>query len=1058
MMLDNYCEFLQRKVCIAPSLGFEPASGEINRALLLHQPLIVEACLRGGRRAVFAKFGLGKTVMDLEIVRICSEHERGRGLIILPLGVRQEFVRDALDVLHWPDPPKFIRSIDEAGPTGVYLTNYETVRDGKIDPRDFVVVGLDEADVLRGFGGTKTFRELMATCAGDRKSLNVRERSAEVKYRFVFTATPSPNDHIELLAYAAFLGIMDVSQAKTRFFKRNPEKADELEIHPHKEAEFWAWVSTWAIFCSKPSDIDPSFSDSGYDMPPLDLHWHEIQSDHSDAGTERDGQGLLFRNVAIGVQNASKEKRDSMEPRIAKLVEIVNVERERARSESEAAQDSRNERVSAQISIGTVSPSEEHPGQASSEGISEALLRSESRTAASGTAPEGEGAVSSAGSEGKEGARAPRDPTPLRDDSSGFRGHLGLAGQGVRALSAQPGCGADVRRSLPQDGDGTRDSLHAVQCGVGPSGRRSGIAHGGSRISDQVVIWCDLNDEQRRIRAALSSQGISVSSLDGALQIEEREERLNAWRDCKTSVFLSKPQMYGAGVNLQQSHIMVFVGIGFKARDIIQACHRIHRFQQQHRCSIHFLYTEAEREVRRTLERKWAQHLELEEKMTAIIREHGLGNLEMIHALKRSVGVERCETSGENYRLVHNDCVLETAAMADSSVDLVLTSIPFSSQYEYSPNYADFGHSDNNAHFFQQMDYLTPQLLRVLKPGRIAAIHVKDRIVPMGMTSLGSPTAYPFHAKCIEHFTTCPECRVRIAVANSKGESAQDCRHRFAYLGMKTIVTDVVRENNQTYRLGWTEQCKDGTKMGVGMPEYLLLFRRPPTDCSTSEADQPVAKAKPLVVDADGSHVPFGTGLKSGTKEKRPIVLNSGYSRSRWQIDAHGYTRSSGNRALTAEDLASVSHDVIFKLFRDYNLASVYEFEHHVRLGESLEASGKLPVTFMLLQPPSWHPDVWSDVTRMLTLNGSQSAKGKEMHLCPMQFDLADRAIEQWSMPGELVYDPFAGLGTVPYRAVLKGRRGLGCELSTPYWLDSAAYCAAAEREMSMPDLFGVVT
>jgi hypothetical protein len=204
----------------------------------------------------------------------------------------------------------------------------------------------------------------------------------------------------------------------------------------------------------------------------------------------------------------------------------------------------------------------------------------------------------------------------------------------------------------------------------------------------------------------------------------------------------------------------------------------------------------------------------------------------------------------------------------------------------------------------------------------------------------------------------------------------------------------------------------------------LLLFRKPPSDTSNSYADLPVAKSKER------------------------------YTRSRWQIDAHGFTRSSGNRPITAKDLDGAKHDTIFKMFRDFALASVYDFEHHVKLGEALEASGRLPVTFMLLQPPSWHPDVWTDVTRMLTLNGAQSAKGKEMHLCPMQFDIADRVIEQFSMPGELVYDPFAGLGTVPYRAVLKGRRGLGCELSTPYWLDSAAYCAAAERQVAMPDLF----
>jgi DNA modification methylase len=156
------------------------------------------------------------------------------------------------------------------------------------------------------------------------------------------------------------------------------------------------------------------------------------------------------------------------------------------------------------------------------------------------------------------------------------------------------------------------------------------------------------------------------------------------------------------------------------------------------------------------------------------------------------------------------------------------------------------------------------------------------------------------------------------------------------------------------------------------------------------------------------------------------------------------------------EDLVGIPHERIFKLFREYSLTNVYDFEHHVRLGEELELRGTLPVTFMLLQPQSWHPDVWTDVTRMLTLNGAQSAKGKEMHLCPMQFDLADRVIAQMSNPGDVVLDPFAGLMTVPYRAILKGRRGYGIELSAPYFLDGAAYCHAAEQKMAMPSLFDV--
>ncbi|HEY0915402.1 MAG TPA: DNA methyltransferase, partial [Solimonas sp.] len=220
---------------------------------------------------------------------------------------------------------------------------------------------------------------------------------------------------------------------------------------------------------------------------------------------------------------------------------------------------------------------------------------------------------------------------------------------------------------------------------------------------------------------------------------------------------------------------------------------------------------------------------------------------------------------------------------------------------------------------------------------------------------------------------------------------------------------------------------KDGSRMGNGMPEYVLKFRKPPTDRSNGYADVPVVKDKET------------------------------YTRARWQFDAHGYHRSSGNRVLQPEELVGLPQEQVFKMFREYSLANVYDFEHNVRIANDVDATGWLPSTFMLLQPQSWHPEVWTDITRMLTLNGQQHAKGKELHLCPLQFDIVDRCIEQHSMPGEEVYDPFGGLGTVPFRALKLRRRGRSCELSHSYWLDSLAYCQAQARAMSMPDLFAAL-
>lgn len=250
----------------------------------------------------------------------------------------------------------------------------------------------------------------------------------------------------------------------------------------------------------------------------------------------------------------------------------------------------------------------------------------------------------------------------------------------------------------------------------------------------------------------------------------------------------------------------------------------------------------------------------------------------------------------------------------------------------------------------------------------------------------------------------------------------------------------MVRENNQTYRLGWTEQCKDGSRMGVGMPEYLLLFRRPPTDRSNGYADVPVVKQKKVW---EKDHWTPGDGR--------------GYSRARWQLDAHGFARSNGDRLLQPEDLVGLPADVVYRMYRKHSLEAVYDFEHHVACGEAREARGELPPSFMLLPPQSRHPDVWTDVARMRTLNMMQERNGWEFHLCPMQFDIADRIILQMTMEGETVFDPFAGLMTVPYCAVKLKRMGVGIELGGTYFDDGAWYVERAARQRDVPTLFGAI-
>ncbi|GGC90581.1 DNA methyltransferase [Chelatococcus reniformis] len=881
----DYRSFLDAKKKVAPALGFEVDPATINPLLKPMTRAIVPWACRGGRRALFLRFGLHKTSTQLEVIRQCLIHEGGHGLIVVPLGVKHEFFLE-VEARHPNIRLKFIRRAGELEPPNepgvqdvvIHLTNYETIRDGKLDPLLFAAASLDEAATLRGFGGTKTFREFMATFAGDDRLNGVRH--AGVRYRFVATAVPDPNEYIELLAYSAFLGVGDVGEGKTRFFKRNSEKADQLTLHPHKEEEFWLWVSTWALFVQKPSDL--GFSDDGYDLPPLDIRWHEIPSDHGQAGEEKDGQLRLLANSSHGVVEASREKRNSLAGRIAKMMEI------RA----------------------------EEPG-----------------------------------------------------------------------------------------------------------------AH--------RIVWHDLETERQAIERAIPT----ARSVWGSQDLDERERRVVGFARGEFQELATKPILNGSGCNFQKyCSRNIYLGIGFKFHDFIQSVFRTQRFGQTGHVRLDLIYTEAERETRRSLERRWRQFDEQAARMSEIIKQYGLAEQALASAMGRGMGVERKEASGDGYRIVHNDAVIETRSMESNSVDLIVTSIPFSTQYEYSPNFCDFGHTDSDAHFWQQMDFLTPELLRVLKPGRAAIIHVKDRIVPGGITGLSFQTVSPFSDDCVAHFR----------------------KHGFAFLARVTIGTDVVRENAGSYRLGWTEQCKDGTKHGRGLPEYVLEFRKPPSDNANGYADVPVVKGKPSCFadhrEQPDKTLPVGDGVRVVPFARNlRTVPGPGYSRARWQIDANGVWRSSGDRPLLPDELRALvkmDQKAIFRGWKKFNLAHVYDHSVHVEFAEVVDAEGKLPPEFALTPVHTDHPAIRTDVSRMRTLNMLQAQRGQEQHLCPLQFDIVDRAIEDFSMPGETVFDPFCGIATVPYCALKMGRRAIGVELNADYWRDGVAYAEAAAQRGDAPTLF----
>ena len=861
-----YDEFLREKVAFDRTFGFDVRDEWLSPIMRPghpdykpHQADIVKWAVKGGRRAIFARYGLGKSVMQLEILRLIVDHgpslggdrdavgrETRRGLIVAPLGVRFDIIADGRDLLD--TEVRFVRSTADVDPawSGLYVTNYESVRDGKLDLSLFVATSLDEAAVLRSFG-SETYQRFLPLFA-------------DIPYRFVATATPAPNRHKELIHYAGFLGIMDTGQALTRFFKRDSSKAGNLKIHPHKKREFMLWLNTWACFIQRPSDL--GYSDDGYALPPLEVLWEEVEVDLLSDQVEKDGQGVLVRTGAKSAVESAREKRHTLDARITRAMDIV----------------------------------ERHYDW--------------------------------------NWEPATYGPVP------------------------------------------------------------------------QVILWCDLNDEQDALEAALSDRDLSFSSIRGAQSDDEVEEQLRRWLAGETYALIGKPMMLGRGLNLQQCSTAVFVGVTHKYEQTVQAIHRIHRFGQKNACRVHLLYGETESDVRDNLLTKWQEDDALTDTMSDILREFGLDATAVSTELARAMGVEREAWSGQQWEIVLNDSVVEWRDHVDAdSMGLIVTSIPFGGKYEYSPNYADFGHVDDNGQFWWQMDYLTPSLYRALMPGRILAVHVKDFPLYGSVTGTGVYTFDTMHAEAIAHYTG----------------------HGFDYFGMITVTTDVVRENNQTYRLSYSEMTKDHSKMGVGSPEYVLLFHKPQTHRSRGYADLPVSKDK-----AD-------------------------YSVGQWQIDAAAEWRTGGDRLLTGDELAALDVGARSKLFTAQSERTVYDYDAHVALADRLATANALPGTFASLVPGSWRDDVWTDVLRIDTLNSEQRKREVEAHICPFPLDIPRRLIRMYSNPGELVGDPFSGLGSTVLEAVRQGRRGFGSELNPVSTADSVVYLTRHDNEANAPTLFDLL-
>lgn len=292
---DEYQTYISAKMMTADAVGFDPT--ELHHDLFGYQSDIVRWALKRGRAAIFADCGMGKTFMQLEWARQVHLHTGGDVLVLCPLAVAEQTVAEAA---HFKIDAAVSRDGVITAP--ITVTNYENMH--RFDLDEFAGLVLDESSIIKSYDG-KTRTEIL------NQSINVR-------YRLACTATPAPNDHIELGNHAQFCGIMSREEMLATFFTHDTSGGtNSWRLKGHGASAFWDWVATWAVSIRKPSDI--GHPDDGFVLPPLNVIDHVIKVDHSSAA-----DGMLFRMQALSLSELRNEARRTRPMRVAETAALVN--------------------------------------------------------------------------------------------------------------------------------------------------------------------------------------------------------------------------------------------------------------------------------------------------------------------------------------------------------------------------------------------------------------------------------------------------------------------------------------------------------------------------------------------------------------------------------------------------------------------------------------------------------------------------------------------------------------------------------------------------------------
>jgi len=455
--------------------------------------------------------------------------------------------------------------------------------------------------------------------------------------------------------------------------------------------------------------------------------------------------------------------------------------------------------------------------------------------------------------------------------------------------------------------------------------------------AESWIVWCNLNVESEALAKAIPD-AVEVSGSDST---DHKERAAADFISGKVRVLVSKASIFGFGMNWQHCHNAAFVGLSDSFEEIDQAIHRIHRYGQQHECHIYIITSELEGAVVRNIERKRKDHEKMTDAMIGQMKDLNTANVRGLSQHK--VDYNTNVTTGANYTAYLGDCIEVLRSLPDNSVDYSIYSPPFASLYTYSASERDMGNSSTYEEFSSHYRYLTKELFRVMKPGRLLSFHCM--LLPASKTHDGFIGLKDFRGDLIR-------------IHQEDG---------FHFHSEVVIWKDPVTAMQRTKAIGLLHKQikKDSTMSRQGIPDYLVTMKKP------------------------------------GVNEK-PVAG---------------------------------------------------PFTYYV--GEEPPADGSSPERYSIEVWQRYASPVWFDINQSNTLQkASARENADEKHICPLQLDVIERAVQMWTNPGDLVLSPFMGIGSEGFVSIKQGRRFVGAELKGSYYKQAVLNLERAEREKAQPNMF----